>query len=102
MNRIGWFFYRFTPRGRDAWKLKKGLEGLKHQKALRTVTKIKVVHSANEMLKSKKILAFHKGKSIFKPKKSDHEVRESVKSAHREELDQRGIEITKSGKFRNA
>lgn len=102
INRLIWAIYKLSPQGKKAWKLKKGLEGMKKSRLLRNVAKMNVVHSANKELEEKKILAFHKGESIVKAKKSNHQVREAVAHKHAGELQERGIKITKTGKFKNA
>lgn len=97
-----WAIYRLTPRGRRAWTFKKGYEGLLQSNSLRTQTKLRVIHSAGTVLKPKKIISFFGGRSISKSKVSNHQVKEVVKHRHAEELKERGIKITKKGRFKNA
>ena len=101
INQLGWFFYRLTPKGKKAYTFKKGLEGLRESNALRTKTKANVITSAFKKLKQKKILAFHKGNSISKSKKTDHQVIKAVSVEHAEELRERGLKISYNGKFKN-
>ena len=101
INQLGWFFYRLTPKGKKAYTFKKGLEGLREGNALRTKTKANVITSAYKKLKQKKLLAFHKGQSISKAKKTDHQVIKAVSVEHKEELKERGIRILNNGKFKN-
>lgn len=102
LKRAFWALYRLFPRGRREWILKQGFEGLKKSSISRRETKLKVIHSANKMIKSKKILGFGKNGSVVKSKKTDHEIIEGVKHRHSDELQERGIKITKSGKLKNA
>lgn len=102
LNQLGWFFYRLTPKGKRAWKFKKGFDGLLESNRLKTQAKANVISTAIKNMKKKKLIAFHKGKSISKPKQSDYQIKESVKQEHKEELSTVGIKITKKGKFRNA
>lgn len=69
---------------------------------LKTTTKANVISSAFDIMKRKKIIAFNKGKSIAKPKKSDYQIKEAVKVQHKDELSAMGLKITKKGKFKNA
>jgi len=102
ISQIYWAIYRLFPRGKKAWTFKKGLEGLQKRKVEKNLTKIGVISKARKKLKQKKILAFSKGSSVVKPKKTDHHVIESVKRHSSPELDKAGLKITKTGKFKNA
>lgn len=101
-NSIYWFFNRLTPRGKKAWILKKGLEGIRVSNRKKTLAKLKVIDSANEVLKKKKIITFFKGKSITKSKASDHQVIDSVSKKHDEDLKENHLKISRKGKFQNA
>ncbi|UOY07711.1 hypothetical protein L0P88_03970 [Muricauda sp. SCSIO 64092] len=102
INAIYWFLYRLTPAGKTAWILKSGFNGLKERARDRRKTKLKVVHSAKKLADQKKILGFGKKGSVTKSKKSDHQIIEGVKKEHAEELSDKGIKISRSGKFKNA
>ncbi|TXE18629.1 hypothetical protein ES692_06180 [Psychroserpens burtonensis] len=101
-NAIYWHLYKLTPKGKRAYTLKQGLAGLQQSKAEGNITKMYVIGYANKLLKPKKILAFNKGKSIAKSKKTSHEVINASKEFNRDVLKHRGIKITKAGKFKNA
>ncbi|MEX0275706.1 MAG: hypothetical protein AB3N16_15145 [Flavobacteriaceae bacterium] len=101
LQKIYWLFYRMAPRGRRAYKLKNGLDGLLASQERKTKAKLKVVRAASGQLKRKKILAFGKGKSVTKPRMSDHQIVKSVGNQHKEELAARGIRLTNKGKFKN-
>lgn len=102
LNIIYWLLYRIFPSGRRAYKLKKGLEGMQKSRAKRRAARMKVVHSAGEQLKPKKILGFFKGGSVAKSKKSDHQVIEQAKRENKELLNNHGLKITKEGRIKNA
>lgn len=102
INAIYWFFYKLTPKGKKAFILKEGFKGLQKSKLEGNLTKFSIIGSANKLLKTKKILAFHKGSSIAKPKKSNHQVIETVKHKHADDLKEKHLKITKKGKFVNA
>lgn len=102
LKTLFWAVYRITPKGKKAWKFKKGFEGLMESKRSKDDVKLNVVHTAYKNMKKKKILAFKKGQSVSKAKSSDHQIRESAKAQHKEELKERGIKISKKGKFQNA
>lgn len=97
-----WFFYKLTPKGKEEYILRQGFKGLQVSKAKGNLTKIKVIGDANNLIKPRKILAFHKGKSITKSKKSNHQVIDQVSKKHQPELKERGIKISKKGKFQHA
>lgn len=101
-NAIYWFFYKFTPKGKRAFILKQGFSGLQESKAKGSLTKINIIGQAKKLLKPKKLLAFHKGNSISKSKKSNHQVIDQVKKTNKRVLDDRNLKITKKGKFVNA
>ena len=101
-NSIYWFIYKLTPKGRKAWILKKGLEGIRVSNRKKTMAKLNVIDSANEVLKKKKIITFLKGKSVTKSKASDHQVIDAVSKKHDEELKENHIKINRKGKFQNA
>ena len=102
LSKIYWAVYRLFPKGKKEWILKQGFEGLKKSNMARRSTKLKVIHSANKLVKPKKILGFGKNGSVLKSKKSNHQIIEGVKHEHSEELKDRGIKITKKGKIKNA
>lgn len=102
LNDFIWWIYKLTPRGRSAWILKKGLQGLQARAKEKRNAKLKVIYSANRLIKQKKLLGFANNKNISKSKKSDHQVIEQVKAKHKEDLVGPGLKITKKGKFKNA
>lgn len=102
LNNLFWFFYKLTPKGKTEFTLRQGFKGLQDHNRKTNLTKLNVVHSANKILKNKKILAFHKGNSITKSKKSNHQVIQSVKHQHQSELNKQSIKINKNGKFKTA
>lgn len=101
LNRFLWALYRLTPAGKRAYMFKKAERGLKISVNLKKATKMSVVHSAYNSLKQKKILAFSKGRSVAKSKKSDHQVIHQVKHVHRNDLERSGLKVDPKGKFKN-
>lgn len=101
-NRIYWAIYKLTPKGKRAHTLKQGFEGFREFRKETLDTKLKVVHSAGKLMKQKKILAFHKKESISKPKKSNHQVIETVKHQHQQDLNGHHLSLTKKGTFKRA
>jgi len=99
LNNIYWFLYKLTPKGKRAYILKQGFAGFKQSNAETNITKLGIIANANKLLKTKKILAFNNGESISKSKKSDFEVIKNVSINSAEELSQKGLKITKQGKF---
>lgn len=102
LQKLYWFFYRLTPQGKKAWLFKRGFDGFIASAQEKRETKKKVYSSAAKKMKPKKILAFHKGQSVSKSKKSTHQVIKSVENEHGQELQERGLRITKKGTFKNA
>lgn len=102
MNRLIWALYRMTPAGKRAYMFKKAERGLKRSVDMKKATKMSVVHSAYKSLKQKKILAFSRGRSVAKSKKSDHQVIHQVKNVHRNDLERSGLKIDAKGQFKNA
>jgi hypothetical protein len=101
-SNIYWSLYRLTAKGKRAFILKQGLQGLLQSKAEGNLTKINIIDFAKKLLKPKKIIAFHKGKSINKSKKTNYEVIKASKEVNKDVLKQRSLTITKAGKFKNA
>ena len=101
-HHIYWFFKKLTKKGREDYILHKAFFGIQESKKKGLLTKLNVIDSAKKLLKTKKILAFHKGRSIAKSKKSDHQLINQVSHKHKDELDDRGLKITKAGKFKHA
>ena len=101
-TQIYWFFKRLTPNGRKDYVIIQAFYGIQESKRKGNFTKLKVIETANKLLKPKKIITFHKGKSITKPKKSDHQVIEQSSKKHSEDLNQNNLKITKKGKFKHA
>lgn len=99
-SNIYWYFYKLTPKGKRAYILKQGFAGFEKAKKEQNITKWGIIGQANKLLKPKKILAFHKGKSISKPQKSNHQVINQVAKKNKEALNQNHLEITKNGKFK--
>lgn len=99
-NAIYWFFYRLTPRGKKAYMFHQAFVGIQESKRQGNRTKWDVIGSATKLFKTKRIITFHKGKSITKPKKSNHEVIETVKHQNADQLKDHNIKITKTGKFK--
>lgn len=102
LNTIKWFFIRLTPNGRKSYILYKAFDGIQMSQRKGLITRVNVIDSAKELLKQKKILAFNKGKSISKPKTSDHKLIENVSHKHDKELKAQGLKITKKGKIKHA
>lgn len=102
LNAIYWFFYKLTPKGKKAYILEQGYKGILKSKQDQNITKFGIIGFANKLLKPKKIITFHKGKSITKAKKSNHQVIDSARKTNKDELKQRGLKITNSGKFKHA
>ncbi|MFC0605891.1 hypothetical protein [Winogradskyella pulchriflava] len=102
INTIYWFFKRLTPNGRKDYIIAKAFSGIQQSKRNGNITKLKVIDTANKLLKPKKIITFHKGKSITKPKKSNHQVIKQASEKHSEDLKQQNLKVTKKGKFKHA
>jgi poly(A) polymerase Pap1 len=99
---IYWFFKKLTKKGREDYILYQGFAGIQESKKKGLVTKLNVIDSAKKLLKPKKILAFKKGRSITKSKKSNHQLIDQVTHKQKDELNDRGLKITSSGKFKHA
>jgi len=102
LSDIYWFFYKMTPKGKKAFILNQGFAGILESKKTQNITKFNAIKSAKKLLKPRKIIAFHKGKSITKSKKTNHQVIDQVAKKHKNELTQRGLTITNKGKFKHA
>lgn len=102
LNAIFWFFYKLTPKGKKEYILRQGFKGIQQNKLEDNFLKAEAIGSANKLLKPKSIIAFNKGKSITKNKKSNTEVISQVKDKHSSQLQERGLKITKQGKFKHA
>lgn len=102
LNNIYWFFYRLTPQGKKAYMFKQALQGLEVSRAKGSLSKLNIIGQANKILKPRKILTFHKGSTISKSKKTNHEVVEQVRATNKEVLSENNLKITKKGKFANA
>lgn len=101
LNNIFWFFYKLTPKGKRHYILKQGFAGFEKAKQSQNLTKWNVIGQANKLFKPKKILTFHKGKSIAKTKKSNFEVITQVKNTNKTQLQQNHLNINNKGKFVN-
>ena len=77
------------------------LRHFKHIQKQNTV-KQNVIKTAGKLLSSKKILNFHKGKSITKSKKTNFETLKKASAQHQEELMDAGLVIDSKGRFVNA
>ncbi|WP_422105589.1 hypothetical protein [Winogradskyella sp.] len=99
---IYWFFRKLTKKGKEDYIMQKAFAGIQESKRKGLITKYNVISSAKKLLKPKKIIAFNKGESITKPKKSDHQLIKQVSHQHKEDLSQNNLKITKKGKFTNA
>ncbi|WP_044403407.1 hypothetical protein [Lacinutrix sp. Hel_I_90] len=95
---IYWVLYTQTPKGKKENIMDTAFQNISASNS----AKFSVIGTANKLLRSKKILAFHKGKSISKSKRSNYEVIKQSKTKHDAELDNVGVKLSKSGKFQNA
>lgn len=101
-NFIYWSLYKLTPRGKQAYVFKKSIEGFAKTKKEQNITKWSAIQTAKKLLRPKKILAFDRGVSITKSKKSTHEVIQKVKNDHKDDLDEKHLTINRKGKFKHA
>ncbi|MFI1770990.1 hypothetical protein [Thalassobellus citreus] len=102
LNKIYWFFYKLTKKGKREYTLRQGLKNFEQRNKEANVIKWGIINSASKKLKLKKIITFHKGKSISKSKKTNHQVIEASKKENKEVLAERGLKITNKGKFKSA
>lgn len=101
-NSIYWFFYKLTPAGKRAYVLSQGFKGIMESNTKNNITKLGVIGTAKKLLKPQKLVAFHKGKSITKSKKTNHQVLHASSKIHKDELTERGLKITRKGNFKHA
>ena len=101
-SNIYWFFKRFTKNGRQDYILHKAFKGIQVSKRNGLLTRLNIIDSAKKLLQPKKIINFHKGKSITKSKTSNHKLVKTVTEKHKDELKERGLKITNKGKFKHA
>lgn len=97
-----WTIYKLTPAGKKAYVLEQAFSGIKIYTEKQNTVKQNVIKTAGKILSSKKILNFHKGKSITKSKKTNFETLKQASAQHQQELKDAGLAITHKGKFVNA
>ena len=102
LKQLFYYFYHMTPKGK-----KKQMQGfasnfMAEENTLDTITKLEVVHTATKVMKQKKLLNFHKGKSITKPKSSNHKIKKVATGKHARQLKNRGIIVNEKGEFVHA
>lgn len=77
-------------------------EFMKQEQLLDHVTKLHVIATATAVAKPKKIISFHSGKSITKPKASTHRVKHVATQKHAKLMKYQGIRVNHKNRFVDA